>query len=417
MSNAATVVDAAARGAASPIFSARTVLWMILAGVFSFSAFVVLSAYEPDLTGGMDGGAHALSRSAIGFAGVVRLLRAEGTPVSIARDTLPPQDAASLYVLTPPESVNPNDLKRLADHGSVLIVLPKWSVSPDSTVEGWVRPTGLIDSAAIQKILAPSVGAVTLTRRTDRRAVALWDSVFGRPGGPPASGPIDQLQTMDAPDLTPILTDGGGRSVLMSTRNGGVYVLSDPDLLNTHGLADLDTARAATAVIARTRQGAGPVVFDVTLNGFKRSHGLLKLAFEPPFLGATLCLAAAALLMALHAASRFGAPKPAPRALAFGKRALTDNAAALIRLARREPRMAGRYLDQTRAMVAKALGIQRLSADDLDAFLDHAAERNGTKGRLSALAPAARAVKTRDELLRFAADLYAWRLEMTRERR
>jgi hypothetical protein len=121
--------------------------------------------------------------------------------------------------------------------------------------------------------------------------------------------------------------------------------------------------------------------------------------------------------MALHAASRFGAPRPTPRALAFGKRALADNAAALIRLARREPRMAGRYLDQTRSSVAKALGAQTLGAADLDAFLDRAAERSGVRGRLSALAPAARAVKTRDELLRFAADLYAWRLEMTRERR
>jgi hypothetical protein len=412
-----TEITAIAAQAARPVFSPRAVLWMILAGVFSFSAFVVLSAYEPDLTSGMDGGGHALSRSAIGFAGLVRLLRAEGTPVSIARNALPAAASASLYVLTPPESVNSGELKRLSDHGPAFVILPKWNAAPDPANEGWVRQAGLVAPETIQNMLAASFGPVTLTRRGDRRPVALWDSVYGHPAGPPASGPIDQLQTIEAPNLVPVLTDDQGHAVLMSTRNGAAFVLSDPDLLNTHGLADLATARVATAVIARARLGNGPVVFDVTLNGFKSSRSLLKLAFEPPFLGATLCLAAAALLMALHAASRFGAPRPAPRALAFGKRALADNAAALIRLARREPRMAGRYLDQTRSLVAQALGAQTLSATDLDAFLDRAAERSGVHGRLSALAPAARAVKTRDELLRSAADLYAWRLEMTRERR
>ena len=71
-----------------------------------------------------------------------------------------------------------------------------------------------------------------------------------------------------------------------------------------------------------------------------------------PCLGATLCLAAAALLMALQALTRFGAPRQAGRAIALGKRALADNSAALIRLARREARMAPRYLDLTRASVA-----------------------------------------------------------------
>jgi hypothetical protein len=164
------------------------------------------------------------------------------------------------------------------------------------------------------------------------------------------------------------------------------------------------------------RKGDGPVVFDVSLDGLKHSPSLLKLAFEPPFLGATLCLAGAALLMALHAASRFGAPERTTRALALGKSALAENSAGLIRMAKREPHMAGGYLELNRGAVAKALGATRLSGAELDAYVDRLGERTGA-GRLSSLAEQIPAVKDRDSLTRFAQRLYQWRLEMTRERR
>jgi hypothetical protein len=213
-----------------------------------------------------------------------------------------------------------------------------------------------------------------------------------------------------------VLTDQHGAAVLVRYPRSGAGVLADPDLLNTHGLRDLTTARAAVALIRGLRQGDGPVVFDVSLDGLKHSPNLLKLAFEPPFLGATLCLIGAALLMAVHAANRFGAPERAVRALALGKRALAENSAGLIRMARREPRMAGGYLDLNRNAVAKALGATRLSAAELEAYVDRLGERTGA-GRLSALALQISAVRDRDSLIRFAQRLYQWRLEMTRERR
>ena len=50
------------------------VLALIAAAVFAASAFALLTAYAPDLRAARGGGAHALSRSAIGYAGIVRLL-------------------------------------------------------------------------------------------------------------------------------------------------------------------------------------------------------------------------------------------------------------------------------------------------------------------------------------------------------
>ncbi len=91
------------------------------------------------------------------------------------------------------------------------------------------------------------------------------------------------------------------------------------------GLKDIRTAKAGVGILQALRDDgayqrrAGEVIaFDVTLNGFARSRSVLKLAFEAPFVGATLCLVVAALLMGLHACARFRAvrrgERPWPRA-------------------------------------------------------------------------------------------------------
>jgi hypothetical protein len=110
-------------------------------------------------------------------------------------------------------------------------------------------------------------------------------------------------------------------------------------------------------------------VFDVTLNGLERSRSLLGLALSPPFLGASLCALATALLMGAHAAARFGPARPQMRALALGKTSLLDNSAMLIRLARREPKMGGRYAALIRRALARR--VMGASAADLVPARDH----------------------------------------------
>jgi hypothetical protein len=398
------------------VFRPLVVLVLLLVGIFSFSAYFVLQAYAPDLKSGDDGGAQALSRSAVGFAGLVRLLQAENATVLINRDPPAKRDPDwGLLVLTPEETTKPSDLFDFTTAaGPTLVVLPKWQTLPDPLNSSWVRSAGLIDPKTIAALLAGRVAA-TVSQRTHTAPVQL--TAADAPGqAPVATGPIDHLQTLSAEGMIPVLTDRTGAALLVRTGDSRLYVLSDPDLLNTQGLNNLATARAGTNLLLAMRQGDGPIVFDVTLDGVKHSQSLLKLAFEPPFLGATLCLVGAAFLMALHAASRFGAPEQTGRALALGKLALAENSAGLIRMARREPRMAGGYLELNRNAVAKALGATRLSGAELDAYIDRLGERTGA-GRFSALAAESAAVKDRDSLTRFAQRLYQWRLEMTRERR
>ena len=96
-------------------------------------------------------------------------------------------------------------------------------------------------------------------------------------------------------------------------------------------------ARSALAMLDFLNStDADGVLFDVTANGLGRSRSPLKLAFDPPFLAVTLTIFAAMLLAAWQALNRFGPVRRRERAIAFGKAALVDNSAALIRKAGRE---------------------------------------------------------------------------------
>lgn len=413
-------MSAADQTHARPLFAARTMLVMVLVGVVSFSALLVLQAYAPDLRSGSDGGAHALSKSAVGYAGIVRLLKDLGDPVVVSRG--PPPEVRSragsgVLVLTPPPGMEPKALKPLRFGGETLVVLPKWASAPQPLNPQWVDKIDALPGPIVVRALEGST--VVERRKGVSKPVlkAVQGASFFGDGDSFVLGPVESLQTISGPQLTPILTDESGKTILASSRAQPVLVLSDPDLLNTHGIGELATARAAVAILDTLRAG-GPVVFDVTLAGFSRGRSLLRLAFEPPLLGATLCLATAALMMGLHAWARFGPQaRPAP-ALALGKRALADNSAALVRMAKREPRMAEPYAALTRDAVARTVGAPRdLSPDQLEALLDRLGAARGVHASFSSLAAEARTARTTAELMQAAQKLFQWRGEMRRDRR
>lgn len=404
--------------AASPLFSARVMVWVVLIGVFSFSALLVLSAYAPDLRSGSNGGAHALSRSAVGYAGTVELLKSLGDPVVVSRGPPPAvRGGSGVLVLTPTIATDPKEIGKLHFAGMVVAAPPKWATAPQPLKPAWVDRGGLLPADAAAR---PLGGAAVLERRQGLSRPVLRaapDAPMFDPGLVLPLGEIDSFQTLSGPGWRPVLVDERGRIVLAASRSQPILVLSDPDLLNTHGLADLATARGAVAILDGLR-GGGPVVFDVTLDGLGRSRSLLKLAFQPPLLGVTLCLATAALMMGLHAAFRFGPTAPSKPALALGKRALADNSAALVRMAKRESRMAAPYAALTREAAARAVGAPRdLSPDQLDALLDRLGVARGLEARFSALVAEAGEARNRADLMQAARRLFQWRGEMTRDGR
>lgn len=397
-------------------FSPRTMIALVLVGIFAFSGFTVLSVYAPDLRGGEDGGTHALSKSAVGFAGAAALLKARGAPVVISRSPLEHASAGlALRVLTPPLGAEPKVLAAYAKDGPLLVVLPKWNVAPDPARLGWVRKLDLDGGGArVLRDLSPST--VMYTRP------GLTRPVLHGAGGPFLAGTylpldrIDRLQAIIGDDWRPVLVDDEGHMVLAQWRDTSLYVLSDPDFMNTQGLKGLNNARAALAILEGLHGDDG-VAFDVTVNGFKRSRSVLRLLFEPPMLGATLCALAAALLMGVHAAVRFGPAAGSGRAFALGKRALIDTSADLVRAARKEHELAPAYAALIEARVARAAGERDPGVADRTERLQGLERRRRPTQSLQALTEAARAARTRGETLSVAAKLFHWRSEMTRDRR
>jgi len=413
-------------GAGLTAFRARTVIALIGVAVVAALGFAALFSFAPDIRASRDPGAHALSRSAVGYAGLVRLLKETGRPVLVSRS---PQGAggdarAALLVLTPPPGADPVQIDALIAHArTVLILAPKWASMPDPLHPGWSINPYLVPDAMVRigrrKDLlgvdrAKGSAAPVLTPPATPRAPEAEQTLFAA-GTTLSFGPVDQLQTRAQGSASSELVDQNQAPVLLHAK-GEVYVLTDPDLINNHGLASLDSARAALLLIDALRGGEGPVVFDVTLNGLRRTRSLFQLALEPPFLAASLCILAASLLMGWRAAASFGAVERRGRALALGKRALVDSSAGLIRLARREPQMTPRYAALIRSQTLAAAGVREQAGEAADAYLERLARSGGVEP-FSRLAEEAGQTRTSATLMRVASALYHWKAEVMRERR
>jgi len=401
---------------APSVFRARTAITLVLVGVIAFSAFITLLAYAPDLDRDARCRPNVYSKCAIGFAALAALAKQSGVQTLISRSKLPAGRTQGLMVVTPEPELGA-DVGAIGFGGPILVVLPKWSAAPDPNHMSWGLKDGLIPIEMMPK--KDLLDTVNVARRTGVAARARLTGAAGTPfeGVTLTPGPVASLQTLTANGWTPVLTDETGRVVMAQAPSTRIFVLADPDLLNTQGLANLDTFGSAVTILRDLRAGDGPMIFDVTLNGYKMERSPLRLMFDPPFLAVTLCFVAAMILAGLQSVFRFGPVKRPQRAFALGKEALTDNSAQLIRLARREPNMAPGYVALTQKAAARAVGAPReLTGDTLTRFLDRMAAQRGVADTLSGLSADAGHVAGRGGLTALAQRLYRWRLEMTRER-
>ena len=409
-------VPVAASGKSAAPFRPGMVLALVLVAVFSLSALGALSAYAPEIANGDDGRAHALSKSAVGYGGLVSLLKRMDRPVLLSRGPLRGGARESLLILTPPPGRDEEAIGKLQwETGWVLVVLPKWEAAPDAVRRGWVRETGALSSADALSVLPETVRDGLVLSQDTGVAPPRMTGGGGRLIAPGA--PVRALRSLSGPGWTPVVMDGAGRGLVLTHDDTGLYVLSDPDLLNTMGMDDPAKARAALALLATLGPPDQAVAFDLSLNGFTRPRSVLRLLLEPPLLGFTLCLLFAAGLVGWQAMIRFQPHRQSGRAVALGKKALADNTAALVRLARREHGMAVPYAELVRAEAAKAVAAPAsLSRDATVALLDRLAKRQGSETTYADLSAQAEKARTPGDLMSVARSLMRWKLEMTRGR-
>jgi len=415
-------------------FGPRAVLALVGIGALTFVA--LLYALGNGFTGGSgnDGGGHALSRSLTGYAALAELTERSGMEVSIAREDRLLR-APGLLILTPPHDADGDKLAALIEArrtlGPTLLVLPKWTARQIPPGTGTDAKTGWVILGGTQSprwIGALTDGAKLGIANHGNTATSL-DQTSAVPLAVPA-----QVQTLtepgsddDSPTLLALVEDDNGGKLAAYANDDGSYpalddwsgwgspdepdeslfplvIVAEPDLLDNYGLARRETALTALRLVRAAAGGrTGPVLFDVTLNGLGRTRNLLTLAFTPPFLAATLALLMAAFVVAWRAFNRFGPPRVQARAIAYGKSALVENSAGLIRRAGRLRLLGAPYAALIAARLARLLGLPPgVSAQAIDS----AQIRRGLPGpSFTELSAALAAARSPHDLIRRAAAL------------
>lgn len=398
-------------------FDPRMIAGLIMAGIVGFIGFWVLSAFAPELDSGRDGGPHALSRSAVGYAALAEVLRATGRGGAAIRDLEQgvPRNAAGksgLLVLTPPPGTHFTDIQsRLAQvDGRVLIILPKYLTFSAGGNRDRVMSGGYLNNSAAMLGPAGRAGTQLMTPPRDTKLAELRGNHALRLFLP------DRMMALnDSASLEPVITVDGETLLARMDGRQDIYVLADPDFLNNLAFRDDQHAQAAVALITTLAGSDAPVAFDVTLNGYgANARSLLRMAFVPPFLGFTLCLIVGGLLALWQGFIRFGPPILAGATRVAGKKGLVETSARLIVQAGRALHFRMRYSGLVREVAARRLHAPTgLVGPALDAWLDRFPD---SQGRLfTPLAARVEAARTDSDMVEQASALAQWRRDVLRD--
>lgn len=373
-------------------FRRRTAAIVAALAAVSLVGSLALVVFRDPEASAPSAAADTFSRSAVGHGVFAAFLREMNVPVAVSRfETARKASESTLLAVMEPSADFSDDenvaalREMIAAPGPTLVVLPKWSGTPDSRLPSRVAEVAPVSEARIEKLF----GAIGVAARARREAEAEPASAFTADG-------IDGTPSIGEPQL--VLSSEG--MALFGTPRGAllmqfwveeeiVYVLADPDLVSNHGIGRGENAAVALSLVDRLRGPGGVLLIDETLHGHEARpnlwRDLLRFPLVLPFLHA---LATAALLL-LAGLSRFGDPIEPPPPFVPGKRPLIDGAAALLRAAGHDGLAIERYWRAAREDAAEAIHAPRGEDEEsLTRRLEEWGERRG-------VAPGARAIAAR----------------------
>ncbi len=402
--------------ASNGVLSWKAGLIVLVIGIFSFSAFIVLSAFAPDLEDKDMAGLHAFSKSALGYNFSVQLLEKTGYQIDISQDPnlLKDKTGYGILVLTPEGS---RDLSEMEDINydradPILIVLPKRWGFADRNIRSHQARVGELSLNSVSRLLQPVDDSFGMRRVHAAKEV---DTAVGRL--PVTFNDRTQLIT-SGPIDTIIGTDEGTIFGQVTGRN--IYVLSDPELMNTHGLAHIDNARLMLMMFEAITENdkSFPITFDTTINGFERSRNLLQLLFKPPLLGATLFAFAASILLGWAAFVRFGREPVSRPEFATGRASLIASTAGLFEQTAREHLLAKQYADIVDRLTVTELGYpDDLTPQQVQDILKTIETSRREKGIQVSDKPSAENIHTAGQFVNFACAYHTWKRDMSDERK
>jgi hypothetical protein len=373
------------------------------------------------LSDGQNGRAHAAANGLNGYSALVQLVKADGFDARVSRKESDLKTPGLLVLTPPfnmdPEDLTSIINKR--DYlGPTLVILPKWNTvlsrrlnrleGEDKFNDGWVvlrTPLAPVWAQQDDGPLALGLGceayipfnqdklddcftrdplsAPILRQLNPKKSIA---NTTANPKGFKTRYPLDPVSgslptsvgfyAKESLERAPLIVDQDNRTIAYSYEpesyfddiedrgsedvgptNWVVFVI-EPDLMNNWGLADEARAMTALSVVRNMNWGDfDRVVFDVTTNGFSANINLLTLAFQPPFVAATICLMLAMIIVVWRSLLRFGPAAAREPEIAFGKSRLVTNGAELIVRAGRLAILAEPYIALSARRTAHALGL------------------------------------------------------------
>jgi hypothetical protein len=303
---------------------------------------------------------------------------------------------------------------------NTLVVLPKWRSGMRLT--GIAHPALLVEAARVDRILTELTGVPSVRLIRSRQVFTALP--YRDATGAEMVTEIYAAQLFDGTGCDPII--GSGPKTLLAScplpgwgAGGRVLILSDPDLLNNHGLRLGQNATIARDFLT-AEAGSGTVLIDYSRESWfakpdapvqrDRSWADLLQFFEPPFLALWLG-AGLTLALVLWRSLRRAGPVLATARTADGKMQAIRARARLMRLTGQDGAMIGDYATARIAATAARLvgpGHARQIGEER-AFLRFVARRRAdladrletSLARLHALPrriPAATAIHHVDEL-------------------
>ncbi len=385
--------------AGSQPFSRRTGIAVVVFAVTSLVVALLLMAVGPDPEGEPSVAADAFSRSAIGHHAFVETLRELEFSVLVSQNETERRAGKSAFLIVAEPSIPDRDLERWAHDersqryqrmldraGDVLIVLPKWSGHSHPEAKGWLASVDLIDEARAHEALehAGLPDARVVRPEGEIGAPITFRDLAGAARTPPSRIEVTRPQLVVSSSLRPLIAyaDGILLGEVLGPEGGEdrFLVLSDPDLLNNHGLEKADNAAVAIDVVRLAHDEGEPIIIDETLHdhGFAAPQSFFRALFEFPLVLLLIHLAATLCLFLWAGAGRFGSPLPVPPPIEPGKQVLIENTGELLRTGGHGLHILGRYFRAAVREVAGGLHAPKsLSSAELRDWLDRVGKGRG----------------------------------------
>ncbi len=333
-----------------PVFRKSVVVALVGLALVSVTFAMLTGNMQPSAGRPESSQPDSYSTSAVGHAALVALLEELGHTVHQSRrQAMHVTDPGAVLVLLEPQpwdseglTQSLEDLTKTATR--LVLVLPKWWAEEDPENPAWVSLVRWLPMERINDLLT-SVGIEARVLRPARPPTA-WT------GGPDDAQPeLSHPQLLTKADLQPVVSSSAGVLVGLKRleRYGNpleLVVVSDPDLISTHGLARGENALVAVDALTLLKDDS-PLIIDETQHGHGLTSHLAAELLRFPLVIGLIHVVLTCLIVLWAGLARFGPPTPAPSRRPSGKRALIENTAQLLVGAGQHGFLLKRYFELT----------------------------------------------------------------------